>query len=173
MKKGKGIEDIINYCRFSNTNYQFYIAGKDYSNNYYQKQVEKYNLQNKIIFLGFITKKSEFFDNIDVFLLPSYWEGMPCSILESLKYGVPVISTNVGGIPEIIIDNFNGFLFNPGDLITLEKKLNCLLENKMLQNKFVKNGLKIYQNNFDNKININKWLNLINTLYENSNNNRC
>ena len=46
--------------------------------------------------------------------MPSYTEGLPISILEAFSYGLPVISTPVGGIPEIV-NSDNGFLFNPGD----------------------------------------------------------
>lgn len=51
----------------------------------------------------------------DVYVLPSYKEGLPISILEAMSYSLPVISTRVGGIPEIIMNGKNGLLINPGD----------------------------------------------------------
>lgn len=60
-------------------------------------------------------KKTDLLNGADVYVLPSYKEGLPISILEAMSYSLPVISTRVGGIPEIIINGKNGFLINPGD----------------------------------------------------------
>ncbi len=60
-------------------------------------------------------KKSQLFNTADAFILPSYHEGVPITILESESYGLPVISTEVGGIPEIVTHGDNGILFKPGD----------------------------------------------------------
>jgi glycosyltransferase involved in cell wall biosynthesis len=68
-------------------------------------------------FAGWVsgTKKAELLNKCDIYVLPSYNEGLPISILEAMSYGKPVISTNVGGIPEIVKPGFNGWLFQPGD----------------------------------------------------------
>lgn len=65
-----------------------------------------------------------------VFCLPSYNEGVPMAMLEAMSYGVPVVTTPVGGIPDVIQSQANGILFNPGDLKTLAREITCLLENK-------------------------------------------
>lgn len=59
----------------------------------------------------------------DVFVLPSYNEGLPVSVLEAMSYGVPVISTRVGGIPELVRDGVDGFLIDAGDRAALEDRL--------------------------------------------------
>ena len=51
----------------------------------------------------------------DIFFLPSYNEGMPMSILEAMGYGLPIVSTNVGGISKVVHNGENGYYFNPGD----------------------------------------------------------
>ena len=66
---------------------------------------------------------------MDVFVLPSYNEGLPISILEAMSYNLPIISTKVGGIPEILKNEYNGYLINPGDLIALENAISALINN--------------------------------------------
>ncbi|MDP2911547.1 MAG: glycosyltransferase [Candidatus Omnitrophota bacterium] len=71
--------------------------------------------------------------NADVFLLPSYNEGLPIAILEAMASGLPVISTRVGGIPEAVEDGVNGFLINPGDIEDMKSKIITLLKDRDLR----------------------------------------
>ncbi|WP_349393483.1 glycosyltransferase, partial [Clostridium perfringens] len=63
-------------------------------------------------------------------MLPSYKEAMPISILEAMSCGVPIISTKVGSIPELVIDGENGFLFNAGNINQFNEKLLKILNNQ-------------------------------------------
>lgn len=69
----------------------------------------------------------------DVFILPSYSEGMPMSILDAMGYGMPIVSTMVGGIPEIVREGQNGYLFEPGDTDGMAKVLVNILQNDTLR----------------------------------------
>lgn len=73
-------------------------------------------LSDIVKFEGFVSGKVkiELLNWADVYILPSYNEGLPISILEAMSYGMPIITTPVGGIPEIV-DNTNGILVEPGD----------------------------------------------------------
>lgn len=64
----------------------------------------------------------------DIFILPSYNEGLPGAILEAMSYGLPVISTNVGGIPEAVEDGVNGLLIEAGDVTGMVNAIENLLE---------------------------------------------
>jgi glycosyltransferase involved in cell wall biosynthesis len=74
-------------------------------------------LHDFVVFEGWVSgeKKKELLKMCDIYILPSYNEGLPVSILEAISYGMPIISTLVGGIPEVITDKENGFLIRPGD----------------------------------------------------------
>jgi glycosyltransferase involved in cell wall biosynthesis len=52
---------------------------------------------------------------MDIFVLPSLWEGLPNAVLEAMAAGVPIVATNVDGVPEIVNDNSTGILCAPGD----------------------------------------------------------
>ena len=79
--------------------------------------IHKYGLTDMIIYEGFVDgiRKDELLSSVDFFVLPSYIEGLPISILEAMSYGLPILSTSVGGIPEIVEDGLNGILITPGD----------------------------------------------------------
>ena len=61
-------------------------------------------------------EKETLFSTCDLYILPSYHEGLPVSIIEAMSYGMPILSTPVGGIPEIVIDGENGRLVKPGNV---------------------------------------------------------
>ena len=83
---------------------------------------------NNLKFYGWVSgaQKEELFLNSDVCVLPSIWyDNAPLVIFEAYKYGLPVIGSRIGGIPEMIEQDKTGFLFEPGD----DKGLAALLQN--------------------------------------------
>ena len=82
-----------------------------------QALIGQYRLEECVKFLGFVTgsEKERLLRAADVYILPSYNEGLPISILEAMSFGLPIISTGVGGIPEVVRPHENGLLVEPGD----------------------------------------------------------
>jgi glycosyltransferase involved in cell wall biosynthesis len=76
-----------------------------------------------------------FYSSANIFILPSYTEGLPMTLLEAMASGLPVVSTKVGAIPEIIEDGINGFLVNPGNVSDLAFKIEILINNSHLRKK--------------------------------------
>ena len=62
-----------------------------------------------------VKQKKQYLREADIFLLPSYNEGMPMAILDAMGCGLPIVSTDVGGIPKIVRQGVNGYLYKPGD----------------------------------------------------------
>ena len=81
----------------------------------YEELVEKESLGHIVKFVGSVpnNKVYKYLANADIYILMSYNEGLPLSMLEAIRGGLPVISTKVSGIPEIVEDKFNGLLINP------------------------------------------------------------
>lgn len=79
--------------------------------------IKEYELDESVKFIGFVTgrQKEQRLQAADVYVLPSYNEGLPISILEAMSFGLPIISTSVGGIPEVVIPHKNGLLIDAGD----------------------------------------------------------
>ncbi len=104
---GYGAENLMSYC-------------------------EELKVTDFIEFLGAVSMNERigFFQKADIFVLPTYAEAMPMSVIEAMAAGLPVISTTVGGIPELIEDGTDGFLVAPGDVNALAEKISFLLNNK-------------------------------------------
>ena len=89
---------------------------------------------NNVRLLGWVcgSDKDAVLSQATLFLLPSYQEGLPLAILEALSYGLPVVTTPVGGIPEAVIDGETGFLIPPGDVEAMVDRITRLLQNTEL-----------------------------------------
>ncbi|AVX19942.1 Glycosyltransferase involved in cell wall bisynthesis [Carboxydocella sporoproducens DSM 16521] len=72
-------------------------------------------------------ERNQKFLNADIFILPSYNEGLPMALLEAMSYGLAIITTPVGGIPEVIINNENGILVHPGNLKEISDAIRQLI----------------------------------------------
>lgn len=98
-----------------------------------------------LVFPGWVRneKKDELLRQADVFFLPSYNEGMPMSILDAMGYGLPVVSTTVGGITKIVRNDINGYTFMPGDTDGMAAALIKLLSDKNLNNIMGKKSVEI------------------------------
>jgi glycosyltransferase involved in cell wall biosynthesis len=142
----------------------------DYINNYLKKLVIKDNI--KVNFKGH-TKQKELMDYYknncyDIFVNVSESEGLPVSIMEAMSFGVPVIATNVGGTSDIVIDNFNGFLLDPNNVINeLSDKIKHIAKMSQKEyNNFRKNARKVWLDNFSADANYKEFYNKVEKINE-------
>ncbi len=96
----------------------------------------------------------------DLFVLPTYYEGLPNSLLEAMACGLPIIITKVGGIPEAVIDGKNGILINTNDVHALVKAVEHLLRNERERTKMGFSGKDTIEKNFSWKRSANKLFNI-------------
>jgi glycosyltransferase involved in cell wall biosynthesis len=94
-------------------------------------------LSENVNFVGWVSgdDKRRLLEQAQVYVLPSYNEGLPVSIIEAMGYSLPVISTRVGGIPELIRDGTDGILINAGDQVALSEALTKLASNGTLRSR--------------------------------------
>ena len=92
-----------------------------------ERLCREFNLCDKVIFLGKVRDTTHVLEIADVFLLPSETESFGLAALEAMAVGVPVISSNTGGIPEVNIHGFSGYLSNVGDVEDMAKNMIHLL----------------------------------------------
>ena len=120
-----------------------YIAGEGPEKETIEKIIKENKLEKRVKLLGFLNKEemTEATRKCKFVVVPSIWyENCPYSILETLAIGKPVIGSNMGGIPELVNDNENGFIYQYDKIDELSNKMKTLFENKKLVDKFSKIG---------------------------------
>ncbi|MFG1225409.1 glycosyltransferase family 4 protein [Xanthobacter wiegelii] len=108
-------------------------------------------LKKRARFLGWVTpeQRREACLKAHVFALPSYAEGMPMAIMEAMAFGLPIISTPVGGIPELVEDGVNGRLVSPGNPQGLAEALRQLNDDEALSAEMGRRSRAVIEKNFD------------------------
>ena len=106
--------------------------------------------------------KEDFFSRTMINILPSYHEGLPMTILETMAYGIPNISTNIASIPEVIKNGENGYLIEPGDIESLKKYILLLISNKKKRTEISCEAKKTIDENFS----IDKHINNLKKIYK-------
>lgn len=84
-------------------------------------------------FVGYVENVADYLAVLDVFVFPSRHEGLGSTLLDAMAFGLPIIASRVGGIPEIVTDPLNGFLIKPGDTDAMVDDLHRLLANEDLR----------------------------------------
>lgn len=126
---------------------------------------KKFGISRQTVFLGWVSGKAKdkAFKEASIFCLPSYAEGFPMAVLDAWSYGLPVITTPVGGIPDVAKDGENLLLFTPGDVAALAEQMEKLIKNTTLRNKLSEASLQLARTTF----NIDVINNEIEELYKN------
>lgn len=171
VSKNKGIMDlIVAVLKLKNKSLKFNmnLVGPEIEDGVLE-QIENFCKINKLFEIINIKgtligkEKNEVYKDATIFILPSYAEGLPITIIEAMACGLPIISSKVGGIPEVIKENINGFLIDPGDVDMLTERIEFLIKNKNIREDMGKNNLAEAISNYDFKIVVEK----LERIYEN------
>jgi glycosyltransferase involved in cell wall biosynthesis len=118
----------------------------------FKNLIKKYNLEKYVIFTDFVEDASNYLKEFDIFTISSQREGGPSSVLEAFYCKVPVVSTKVGILPEIIKDGKNGYLVDIKDYKNHAKKIQKLLNDKDKRKAFAEKSYQIFIDNFKSEI---------------------
>ncbi|WP_321413118.1 glycosyltransferase family 4 protein [uncultured Desulfobacter sp.] len=164
----KGIFDLLKVMvklKKAGHRLKLYVGGNGDVNKL-EQTIDSLNIRDMVAYKGWVTGKDKetLYLNSDLYVLPSYGEGMPMSILEAMSYGLPVISTDVGGIPDLIEDDKTGFLIEPGDLHGMFNKIEILIKDRKLRSRMGMNARKKIEKEYNFDANISKLDALYQTL---------
>lgn len=137
LKAAKKLEGIV----------FFQIVGDGELRDEIDSFVSDNNIKN-VELKGFHKDIEPFLQRSDFFILTSIWEGLPISIIEAMSCSLPVIASNVGGIPELVIDGKGGFLCQPNDIDCFVEKILYLKDNPHLRKEFGDFNRKRFEDNF-------------------------
>lgn len=107
-------------------------------------------------------EKEQLFLDSDLFLLPSYAEGVPIAMLEAMSYGLPVIVSTEGGMPEVVINNEHGLLVSAGDISALSGAISMLIDNHERRVFMGNQGRKLIEREYS----LNSYLERLDKVYQ-------
>jgi glycosyltransferase involved in cell wall biosynthesis len=114
-------------------------------------------IEDNVLFMGFQRRIPEILAGLDLLLLPSLSEGLGISLLEGMSMELPVVASNVGGIPESVHNNINGFLVPERNPDALADRCVQILINPELSNRMGREGRKIVQRQFSANVMAEKY----------------
>jgi glycosyltransferase involved in cell wall biosynthesis len=152
----KGLHVLLQSLSYLEEPIRLLIAGPaDWSHSYYQNMLKEIDVQNstgkhEVLYLGVVSQADllELYRRASIYILPSFGEAFPVTILEALASGTPVITTPVGGIPEIITPFENGILVPRNDPVKLAGAISNLLANSKLRRQLSAAGRDFVVSNF-------------------------
>jgi glycosyltransferase involved in cell wall biosynthesis len=141
------------------------IVGEGPDEEMLKAKTKELGIEKNVSFFPFTDEPNYIFERLDILTLPSlYKEGLPNVLLEAMSMGLPCISTNIAGIPEIIHNNKNGYLIRPNSVTELTEAIEKLWINKTNCTKMGNNARKLMEDKFDKKHQFLEFLNYFKTL---------
>lgn len=149
LKNHELMIEVANMLKKNNVNFKMEFAGAGYLKEKLQEKVCNLGLEDCVEFVGLKDDISLFLKDADLFIFPSQYEGVPMSLIEAMASGLPIIASNVGGIPDMITDMANGILIEPNE-DNLYDALVTLIKNEDLRAKLGKSAIEM-SNKFSSK----------------------
>lgn len=143
-----------------------HVGGSQELNETYKDKIlsmaKNMNLDEHILWMGIRNDVTSILKKCDVYCQPSRSEAISLSIMEAMGQSLPIVAANVGGIPELVLEGYNGYLFQSEDAEELAKKLELLINDSDLRIRMGSNSRKIiYDNKFNRVNNIQKFLDIM------------
>ena len=155
----KGVQDLlVAFSRLERKNLKLMIVGGGSYKSALKNIVDKLEINKSVSFKGELDRIEclKLMSKSDIFINPSYSEGLPTSVLEAGALGMPVIATDVGGTKDIINPQ-TGILVSKKDICQLCNAINFMISNKKQRHKYQENITQFIKSNFDWDKIIRKW----------------
>lgn len=154
LETRKGLTDLIESAEYICKEYQnikFILTGKGTIKRYLERKVNKLGLEKNFCFVGYIDRNAllEYYQNATIYVLPSYYEGLPTTLLEAMSCGIPPVATNVDGTSEVIVNEKTGLLVPSRNPKKLAEAILRLLSDEELRKEIGINARKHIAINYD------------------------
>lgn len=154
LETRKGLVDFIESAEYvcqEHADIKFILTGKGTIKKYLERRIAELGLKNNFYFAGFVNRSNllKYYQDAEIYVLPSYYEGLPTTLLEAMSCGIPSIATDVEGNSELIKDGETGLLVPPRDPKRLAEAILRLLDDKELRKKLGDNARKYVVNNYN------------------------
>ena len=165
IEPNKGMTELLIACqrlKKEGLPFQLVIAGKEQTEGEYLPQFDQW-LGDSFEYVGLVSgqTKCDFLRSLDAFVLPTYFEGLPMSLLESMSYGKAPIVTPVGSIPQVVRDGENGIFVKDHDMDSIVNAIKRLSDDRVLLRKLGEEARKTIFSQFSPK----KYIEKLNDIY--------
>jgi len=160
----KGLDVLLEALRINPyllKNLQLLILGNGPELQELQHKCQEYQLLNRVHFVGQVESTRAWLYHSNIFVLPSRWEGISMALLEAMSVGLPVVATVVGGTPEVVVNDINGFLVPPNDAVKLGEAITRMVKDEQLRDNMGKAGMEKVKREFS----LDKTILQLDTLY--------
>ena len=141
--------EIALHLKEKKYNFIIKIAGEGSLNDQLAIKIDELSLQNHVELCGFQSSMEDFYKQLDVFVLTSYWEGFGFVLAEAMTYNLPLIAYNVSSNVELIKNGYNGFLIQKDSIEEFANTIIMLMQNKNLSLEMGENARKFVEQQFD------------------------
>lgn len=154
--ESKGVYVLLDACKIlKDKGYKFicnFVGGetKEINRSVFQKAVNERGLDEAVIYQGpkYGNEKEEYWNAADIFVQPTYEDCFPLTIVEAMQHGKPIVATDEGAVPDLVVDGINGFVCERRDVKSLANALELLLVDKALRVKMGLAGYGLYKSKF-------------------------
>jgi glycosyltransferase involved in cell wall biosynthesis len=136
------------------------IAGEGNVEKNLKKEASDLGIDKNTLFIGPRLDMPEVMKVLDLYVLPSLWEGLPMVLLEAMSAGCPIIATNVGGNHVAVINGESGTIVEPKNSIALAEEIIRLLGDEQLRNRYAKRGQELFTTRFTAQVMTSQYENL-------------
>lgn len=155
LYEGKGYKDLIKaFAKIAllHPEWKIILAGNG-EEEQARTLSQSLGIENQVMLLGWVNgeAKHKAFSEAKALCLPSYAEGFPMAVLDAWAYGLPVVTTPVGGVPDVALDGENMLLFEPGDIEKLSEQLELIITDAALRERLSKESKKLASEKFNLK----------------------
>lgn len=150
----KGLIDLIESAKYVSSEHsdiKFILTGKGPFRNILKRKINDIGLSKNFYFAGYVDRKTllKYYQNATIYVLPSYYEGLPTTLLEAMSCGIPSIATNVKGSNEVIENGENGILIPPRNPKKLAEAIMGLLNDEDSRKRIGENARRHIVNYYD------------------------
>jgi glycosyltransferase involved in cell wall biosynthesis len=154
--------DALSILRQQGCPFHAIVIGEGDSRDELTQKTKHLQLDEHISWVGKQTNVQEWLPFMDVFVLPSHWEGISLALLEAMAAGLPVVATHVGGNPDVVVNGSTGFLTQPSDPVQLAEAIRKLIESPILRQAMGQMGKSRCQEHFHIDVIVNR----LNSFYQ-------
>jgi len=150
LVRNNGIQDLLEALPLvvnEHPDAEIHLLGSGPLEETVRNSIQLNGLSDSVTLHDYVEDISEMYDNATIFCRPSYSEGLPLTLLESMASGVPPVVTNVAGVPEVVTDRENGILLSPGNSDDIADAINELFSDDDLTSTLSQNARKYVEEN--------------------------